>query len=114
MGSAMNDTTRELGGALGVAVLGAVLSAVYEKNIAETANAFTGAAKEGLESSLAVALNIAGQLGPMADSVAMAAKTAWMDGLSMASLVAAAIIFVCAMIAYFGLPKHQDKESDTL
>ena len=114
MGSAMNDTTRELGGALGVAVLGAVLSAVYEKNIAETANAFTGAAKEGLESSLAVALNIAGQLGPMADSVAMAAKTAWMDGLSVASLVAAGIIFACAVIAYFGLPQHQDKDSDTL
>jgi len=113
MGSAMNDTTRELGGALGVAVLGAVLTSVYEKNIAETANAFSGAAKDGLESSLAVALQVAGQLGPMADSVAIAAKTAWMDGLSAASLVAAAIIFICSLIAFFGLPKHADKTSDT-
>jgi len=113
MGSAMNDTTRELGGALGVAVLGAVLTAVYTKNIAETANAFSGAAKDGLESSLAVALQVAGQLGPMADSVAIAAKTAWMDGLSAASLVAAAIIFICSLIAFFGLPKHADKTSDT-
>lgn len=114
MGSAMNDTTRELGGALGVAVLGAVLSSVYEKNIAETASAFSGAAKEGLESSLAVALQVAGQLGPMAETVTIAAKVAWMDGLSTASIVAAAIIFTCSIIAYVGLPKHQDKNSDTL
>lgn len=114
MGSAMNDTTRELGGALGVAVLGAVLSSVYEKNIAETASAFSGAVKDGLESSLAVALQVAGQLGPLTDTVTIAAKDAWMDGLSTASLVAAGIIFTCSIIAFVGLPKHQDKDSDTL
>lgn len=114
MGSAMNDTTRELGGALGVAVLGAILSAVYVKNIAETASQFTGAVKEGLESSLAVALQVAHELGPMADSVTNAAKIAWMDGLSAASMVAAVIIFACAVIAYAGLPEHKDKDSDTI
>lgn len=112
MGSAMNDTTRELGGALGVAVLGAVLSAVYVKNIAETASQFTGAVKEGLESSLAVALQVAHELGPMAESITNASKVAWMDGLSTASMVAAVIIFACSIIAFFGLPKHQDKDSD--
>ena len=114
MGSAMNDTTRELGSALGVAVLGAVLSSVYEKNIADTANAFTGAAKEGLESSLAVALRVAENLGPAAQGVADAAKVAWMDGLSAAAVVAAIIIFSCAVLAFIGLPKHADKDNDTL
>jgi Na+/melibiose symporter-like transporter len=114
MGSAMNDTTRELGSALGVAVLGAILSSVYEKNIAETARNFSGAVKEGLESSLAVALRIGESLGPASTTVMDAAKTAWMDGLSAAALVAAAIIFVCAIIAFVGLPKHVDKASDTL
>lgn len=114
MGSAMNDTTRELGSALGVAVLGAILSSVYEKNIAETANAFTGTVKESLEGSLAVALRIAESLGPVANGVADAAKTAWMDGLSSAAIVAAIIIFACAILAFVGLPKHQDKDSDTL
>lgn len=113
MGSAMNDTTRELGSALGVAVLGAVLSSIYEKNIADTANAFTGAVKEGLESSLAVALRVSESLGPAATSVADAAKVAWMDGLSGAAIVAAVIIFACSVIAFFGLPKHQE-DSDTL
>lgn len=113
MGSAMNDTTRELGSALGVAVLGAILTSVYTSNISETANAFTGAAKEGIESSLAVALAVSENLGPAATMVADAAKTAFMDGLSSASVVASVILFIASIIAYFGLPKHK-KQSDTI
>lgn len=114
MGSAMNDTVRELGSALGVAVLGAVLSAVYGQKILETAQQFTGQLREGLESSLAVALRVAENLGPQAGNVANAAMDAWMHGLSQASLIAAAIIFVSAIIAYVGLPKHQGKDNDTI
>jgi len=114
MGSAMNDTTRELGGALGVAVLGAVLSSAYDKNIAETASKFTGGIKDALEGSLASALNAAQHLGPAADTVARAAKEAWMGGLSTASITAAIIIFISALIAFFALPKHSEKQSDTI
>lgn len=114
MGSAMNDTTRELGGALGVAVLGAVLSAAYAKEIAEAASQFGGPVKEGIESSLAVAMTVAEKLGPAAESVTNAAMDAFMTGVSHASLVAAAIIFVSAMIALFGLPKHAHKDDDTI
>jgi len=113
MGSAMNDTTRELGSALGVAVLGAILTSVYSSKIAETANQFTGAVKEGIESSLAVALNVSQNLGPAAATVADAAKAAFMSGLSSAAIVAAVILFASALIAFFGLPKHK-KESDTI
>lgn len=113
MGSAMNDTTRELGGALGVAVLGAILTSGYEHSIADTANKFTGPVKEGIESSLAVALNVSEKLGPAASTVADAAKQAFMSGLSSAAMIAAVIIFVSAVIAFFGLPKHE-KQSDTI
>ena len=113
MGSAMNDTTRELGGAFGVAVLGAILTSMYEKEIAETASKFTGQIKDGIESSLAVALNVSEQLGPAGGLVAEAAKNAFMSGLSTASSIAAIIIFISAVIAYFGLPKHQG-HSDTI
>ena len=34
VGSAMNDTTREIGGALGVAILGSITAAVYSSTIA--------------------------------------------------------------------------------
>lgn len=114
MGSAMNDTTRELGSALGVAVLGAVLSAAYENEIRETAAKFVGPIKDGLESSLAVALQVADKLGPAASEVADAAKDAFMTGLSHAALVAAAIIFTAAIIALIGLPKTHKEGDDTI
>ena len=114
MGSAMNDTTRELGGALGVAVLGAILSAAYENKIAETASHFSGAIREGLESSLAVALSVAEKLGPAAKDTANAAMDAFMGGVSQAAAVAAVIIFASAIIAYVGLPKHTTKDDDTI
>ena len=114
MGSAMNDTTRELGGALGVAVLGAILSASYEDKIRETASQFPEQVSNAIESSLAVALKVSEKLGPAADAVANAAKDAFMDGMSHAAMVAAVIIFISAIIAFIGLPKHAKKNDDTI
>lgn len=113
MGSAMNDTTRELGGALGVAVLGAILSAVYEDKIRETASHFTGPVKEGIESSLAVALRVAEKLGPAAGDVSHAAMDAFMAGVAESAVIASIIIFASAFIAYIGLPKHAQKDDTT-
>ena len=107
MGSAMNDTTRELGGALGVAVLGAILSATYANKISDAASHFPSEVQEGLESSLAVALQVAHTLGPAAVDIANKAMDAFMAGMSDASVIASIIIFVSALIAFFGLPKHQ-------
>lgn len=114
MGSAMNDTTRELGGALGVAVLGAILSAAYENQIRDVASAFTGQIREGLESSLAVALSVAEKLGPAAQSVSDAAMDAFMTGVSQAAMIAAGIIFTSALVALFGLPKTHKADDDTI
>ena len=114
MGSAMNDTTRELGGALGVAILGAILSATYTGKIAGTVSHFPEQVRVGLESSLAVALQVAEGLGDAADEVVAAAMDAFMAGMNSASLVAAVIIFVAALIALFGLPKHTSKTDDII
>lgn len=114
MGSAMNDTTRELGGALGVAVLGAILSATYENQIRETASQFTGTVKEGLESSLAVALEIAKNLGPAAADVSQKAMDAFMAGVAHSAIIAAVIIFASALIAFIWLPKHTSRDDNTI
>ena len=114
MGSAMNDTTRELGGALGVAVLGAILSATYASKIAETSHQFPEQIRDGLESSLAVALGVAENLGSAAADVAQKAMEAFMAGVAHAALIAAIIIFASAIIAFIGLPKHTSKEDDTI
>lgn len=114
MGSAMNDTVRELGSALGVAVLGAILSAQYERQIAGTLNGFGAQVQEGLQSSLAVAIGVADKLGAAKEQVVAAAMDAFMSGVAHAAIVAAIIIFVCAGIAFFGLPKHEQKDDDII
>jgi EmrB/QacA subfamily drug resistance transporter len=112
MGSAMNDTTRELGGALGVAVLGSALSAVYTSRITDSVAVLPADLQEIAKHSLAGALGIAQQMGPAGDVIALAAKEAWMQGLSRAVVIAAGIVSVAAIIAALGLPKHQVKSDD--
>ena len=114
MGSAVNDTTRELGAALGVAILGAILSATYENKMAETVSHFPEQIRQGLESSLAVALRVADTLGPMADDVVHSAKEAFLGGMTHSAMIAATIIFTAAAIAFVGLPRHHKKNDDTI
>lgn len=113
MGSAMNDTTRELGGALGVAILGAILSAAYADNVREAASHLPAAASEAVEGSLAAAIGVANEIGEAAAPLLDAAKDAWMSALGTASLTAAGIIFAASIIAFIALPRHT-KDSDTL
>lgn len=113
MGSAMNDTTRELGCSIGVALFGAIIGSGYVCNIAEVSGRYSGSVKTCLETSLATALNTASSLGADAGTVAEAAKVAWMNAFSVAALVAAGIVFVTAIIAFVALPRQKQSETDT-
>jgi MFS-type transporter involved in bile tolerance (Atg22 family) len=115
MGSAMNDTTRELGGALGIAVLGSVLGSVYSEEVIRGLGRLPAEAREVAENSLAGALAIAEKLGPMGTPLVDAAKEAWMNGLSEAMLIAAGIVAVAAVASAIWLPhEHKEGHSDEL
>ena len=62
--SAVNDTTREVGAAIGIAVAGSVLAAEYNKALAPGLAGFGDHVRESALDSLAQALAIAGQMGP--------------------------------------------------
>lgn len=112
MGSAMNDTTRQLGGTLGIAVLGSVLSSAYSSKIAGVVGALPGQAQELASNSLAGALAVANGLGNGGERLAEAAKAAWMSGLSEAMLIAAGIVAVAAVIAGIWLPHSHNENVD--
>jgi EmrB/QacA subfamily drug resistance transporter len=115
MGSAMNDTTRELGGSLGVAVLGSVMSSGYEREIAEVVRQLPQAAQEAASTSLAGAMEVAKALGSNGEQFSLAAKAAWMNGLSESMLIAAAIVMAAAVIAAIWLPhQHAPGHDDEL
>jgi EmrB/QacA subfamily drug resistance transporter len=61
-GSAMNDATRELGAALGIAVLGSVAATRFSSSLHDALGAAPAAARDTAQTSLASALQVAEQL----------------------------------------------------
>jgi EmrB/QacA subfamily drug resistance transporter len=107
VGSAVNDTTRELGGTLGVAIVGSVFASVYTGRLG-SASALSGLppdVRSTMERSVAAAYKVIGQLpaGPM-PGIRDAVNNAFLDGLQIGSLVCAAIALGAAVVVAFMLP----------
>ncbi len=98
VGSAVNDTTRELGGALGVAVLGSMLASRFTAALPASVEQLPVAAQSAVRSSLGGALNVAHSLPPaIGGPLEAAAKTAYVDAMSV-SLVAAGFVVVATAV----------------
>jgi EmrB/QacA subfamily drug resistance transporter len=94
IGSAVNDTTRELGGALGVAIVGSIMSSLYSTQLAERLpDAVPAAARESLGAAV--------QGDP---ALAEAAREAFLHAMSRASVVVALVAALGAFIAWRHLP----------
>jgi EmrB/QacA subfamily drug resistance transporter len=105
VGSAMNDTTREVGTTLGVAVLGSILSSGYTSNLGSVVANLPDAARQTAEGSLAGALGVANQVGgTQGAAIVDAAKSAWTDGLQLSMIIGAGIVLFAAAIAARYLP----------
>ncbi len=106
VGSAVNDTTRELGGTLGVAIIGSIFSSIYigALNDSEVIAALPHEAREATEESVGAAQFIAPQLGDAAPAYLAEVGNAFMSGMSAASLVAAGAAFAGAAFAARFLP----------
>jgi hypothetical protein len=68
VGSAMNITTRQVGGTLGVAVLGSVLTSAYRDQLAPALEGLPGQAATLARDSVGARLAMAARLGPPAGS----------------------------------------------
>jgi DHA2 family multidrug resistance protein-like MFS transporter len=106
-GAAVNDTTRELGGTLGVAVVGSVFASVYGPKIGDFLSGFpvpaeaVDAAKESMAAALSVAAEAPAELQ---GAFTQAASSAFVDGMSLGSLVAAGAAFIGGVAAVLFLP----------
>ena len=104
VGSAVNDTTREIGGALGVAVIGSLVSTAYASSMAGSVAGLPAPAQQAAEESLGAALMIAQQMGSAGAGLADAARQAFVDALGNGLLVGAAVAAVAAVIVAIALP----------
>lgn len=103
VGSAVNDTTREVGGALGIAVLGTLLSSGYRSGVEEAAAPLPDEARELAEDGIGGAFRVAQQSGDL--ELVDAARDAFIDGMSLAFTVAAVIGVVAAGIIFARYPR---------
>jgi Na+/melibiose symporter-like transporter len=105
VGSAMNDTTRELGGALGVAVLGSLVTSTYAASLGDVLSGLGGAQRAAAESGLVGAFKVAQELGPDGAAIVGAAKQAFVDGLGVAALAGAVVVAIASVVALRTLPR---------
>jgi len=104
-GSAMNDATRELGAALGIAILGSVAASHYATKIAPFIRSLSPADQDAARTSIAGALRVAGTLPARAGQVLTAAADhAFVDGIHLAVTVGAILATISAVIVYRYLP----------
>ena len=115
VGSAVNDTTRELGGALGVAVVGSVLSSVYTAHLTDAAaGRLPQPALDAATSSVGAALAVAQRVGPAAEPLVTAARQAFVDGMVIGSRLTAVVAVIGALVALKWLPARAADEADEL
>jgi EmrB/QacA subfamily drug resistance transporter len=98
IGSAVNDTTRELGGALGIAIVGSIVSSLYSTQLAEgLGDSVPAPVAAAARDSLGAAVGIG-------SAVADQAREAFVSAMSQASIVAAVVAALGAFIAWRYLP----------
>ncbi|HEY6533791.1 MAG TPA: MFS transporter, partial [Acidimicrobiales bacterium] len=106
-GSAMNDATRELGAALGIAVLGSAAASQYSSALHDLTVSLPSAAADAASTSLAGALQVASSLpGEAGRLLELGAETAFMDGFHFASYAGAVVSVVSAFLVWRYLPRE--------
>ena len=115
VGSAVNDTTREVGAALGVAVLGSVMSSTYRPRIRD---AISGAPVPGdvaaaVTDQIGAAMDVADGLGGEPGRLlANAAATGFADGMGTAFVIGAGALLLGAVIVARFLPARSHDHED--
>jgi hypothetical protein len=110
VGSAVNDSTRLLGGTLGVAVIGSVYASLYASRLTASLPATLPHILANLaQKSVGAAFGVSGQLAAhgqsgAADAVRQAATSAFDHGLSVGCVVAGVVAVAGALLAGAFLP----------
>jgi predicted MFS family arabinose efflux permease len=109
VGSAVNDATRTTGGALGVAVLGSLLSSGYRADMDAAVSGLPASAADAARDSLGGAIAVAAHGG--GSRLATTAQEAFVSGMHSAVMVAAAIALAGALIALVFLPARAPEQA---
>ena len=104
--SALNDVTREFGTALGVALLGALLSAGYRSAIDDRLQGIPQGAADTAREGIANAVEVAGSTGSHAQDLVHAAQQSFVDGWQQAMWAGVAVMGVLFVYIALHGPKN--------
>jgi len=112
VGSAVNDTTRELGGALGIAILGSIANTAYRASVNLAGIGLPASPRRQGEESIGAADRIASAV-PGGGIVRARAAVAFSDAFNLVSLVSVGIVLVVAAgLLYASRPKREETVED--
>ncbi|MCH7581567.1 MAG: MFS transporter [Acidobacteria bacterium] len=112
VGSAVNDVSRELGGALGIATIGSFVSSFYRSNVSDALagtvpDEIVELAGESIGVATVAAANLPEELGA---TVVSAANQAFIDAMSTGFRISAAVLAIAIVIAFTLIPQHMRAE----
>ncbi|MGH8249643.1 MAG: MFS transporter [Steroidobacteraceae bacterium] len=98
--SALSETSAELGGALGIALMGSIVTAIYRSSFGATSATIPAAAYEIARGTIGGAVSIAGRLpeGPAVELLAMA-RVAFVQAFGTTAWISAIIAVAVALLA---------------
>ena len=107
IGSSMNDTSRELGFALGVAILGSIVTSIYRNDVTEgLADIASSGVVSGVADSLGSLRQVASLLPPdVASAVMIVANQAFVDAMRVGVLAGIGIVGLSIAIALLTMPR---------
>jgi hypothetical protein len=105
VGSAVSTTVRQVGGVLGVAVLGSLLSSVYGARLLDTVRGLPAGVSNAASDSVGAAVQIAARIGgEPGRALASTAHSAFIHGMDVSLLAGAGVALVGALVALLFLP----------
>ena len=111
VGSAVNDLSREMGGALGVAVIGSVISSIYRHDITSRLASMPLAIQEQSRESIVATFNTAKANPSNAQFLIEQGKDAFSHAFGMAMLLGAAVILINSAIVWKFQGRHHSAEA---
>ncbi|MFE2610188.1 DHA2 family efflux MFS transporter permease subunit [Streptomyces mirabilis] len=102
--SALSNVFRQVGGALGIAVLGSVLSSAYRTGIEDKLTLLPAGLRHTAGESIEATLGVAAKLGPRGDALITPANDAFLHAMHVTALCGASIALVGAVIVALFLP----------
>ena len=112
VGSAVSNTFRQVGGALGVAVLGAVLSAVYRRGVGDAVDRLAEPARSQAAESIAGAYGVAATAGPEGAELIEAANIAFVNAIHWAAAGSAVVAALSTVVVLLYLPRRSNPHHD--